>query len=54
MEQPLGFIAQGESSRLVCHLHKSLYGLKQSRRAWFRKFSSVVQQFGMTCIVADH
>ena len=29
MEQPLGFVAQGESS-LVCKLRCSLYGLKQS------------------------
>jgi len=35
MEQPLGFVAQGESSVLVCHLRKSLYGLKKSPRAWF-------------------
>lgn len=28
MEQPLGFVAQGESSVLVCCVHKSLYGLK--------------------------
>ena len=33
MEQPPGFVAQGESSRLVCRLRKSLYGLKQSPRA---------------------
>ena len=32
MEQPLGFAAQGEKGR-VCHLRKSLYGLKQSPRA---------------------
>ena len=54
MDQPLGFVAQGESSGLVCHLRKSLYGLKQSPRAWFGKFSSVVKEFGMTCIEVDH
>ena len=32
MEQPLGFVAQGEIGR-VCHLRKSLYGLKQSPHA---------------------
>ena len=29
MEQPPGFVAQGESG-LVCRLRRSLYGLKQS------------------------
>ncbi|MCR2848218.1 hypothetical protein KN825_17005, partial [Weizmannia coagulans] len=29
MEQPPGFVAQGESD-LVCRLQRSLYGLKQS------------------------
>ena len=41
MEQPPGFVAQGES-RLVCKLRRSLYGLKQSPRAWFSLFSFVV------------
>ncbi|RVW39506.1 hypothetical protein CK203_085936 [Vitis vinifera] len=36
----------GESG-LVCKLPLSLNGLKQSPRAWFRRFSSVVQEFGM-------
>jgi len=48
MEQPPGFVVQGDSSGLVCRFHKSLYGLNQSPRAWFGKFSNVVQQFGMT------
>jgi len=54
MEQPPSFVAQGESSGLVCCLHKSLYGLKQSPRAWFGKFSTVVQPFGMTRSEVDH
>ena len=54
MEQPPGFVAQGESSTMVCRLQRSLYGLKQSPRAWFGRFSTVVQQFGMIRSEADH
>ena len=53
MEQPPGFDAWGESS-LVCWLRCSLYGLKQSPRAWFDCFSSVVQEFGMHRSTVDH
>lgn len=53
MEQPPGFVAQGESGR-VCHLRKSLYGLKQSPRAWFGKFSQAVEKFGMMKSKSDH
>ena len=53
MEQPPGFVAHGESS-LVCRSRRSLYGLKQSPRAWFGRFSSVVQEFGMLRSTADH
>ncbi len=35
MEQPKGFTQEGE--HLVCKLHKSLYGLEQSSRAWNKK-----------------
>jgi len=48
MEQPPGFVAQGEFSGCVCRLRRSLYGLKQSPRAWFVKFSTIIQEFGMT------
>ena len=47
MEQSPGFVAQGECG-LVCRLRRSLYGLKQSPLAWFGRFSSMVQKFGMT------
>lgn len=40
----LGYVAQGE--KLVCKLKKMIYGLKQSHRAWFDKFSKVVMAVG--------
>ena len=46
MEQPLGFVAQKES-RNVCRMHKAIYGLKQSPKAWFGKFNEVVLKFGL-------
>ncbi|RVW33361.1 Retrovirus-related Pol polyprotein from transposon RE2 [Vitis vinifera] len=52
MEQPPSFVAQGESG-LVCRLRCSLHGLKQSPRAWFGHFSSVVQEFGMLRSTAE-
>nr|GEU83194.1 cysteine-rich RLK (receptor-like protein kinase) 8 [Tanacetum cinerariifolium] len=45
MEQPPGFVAQGEYGR-VCKLNKALYGLKQSPRAWFGKFSNATKDLG--------
>eukprot|EP00253_Pinus_taeda_P028462 PITA_28462 len=37
MDQPHGFI---QDSSLVCRLKKSLYGLKQTPRAWYEKMDS--------------
>uniref|UniRef100_A0A2N9EKK0 Integrase catalytic domain-containing protein n=1 Tax=Fagus sylvatica TaxID=28930 RepID=A0A2N9EKK0_FAGSY len=51
MTQPPGFESTGEC---VCHLKKSIYGLKQSPRAWFDKFSKAVVSHGMTRSQADH
>ena len=53
IEQPPSFVAQGESA-LVCKLCCSLYGLEQSLRAWFDRFSSVVQEFDMTRSTSNH
>ena len=53
MKQPPGLVAQKESG-LVCRLRRSLYGLKQSPRAWFNRFSYVVQELGMCHSTANH
>ncbi|RVW71516.1 Retrovirus-related Pol polyprotein from transposon TNT 1-94 [Vitis vinifera] len=45
MSPPLGLRRQGEEN-LVCRLHKSLYGLKQTSRQWFAKFSEAIQSAG--------
>jgi hypothetical protein len=42
MEQPQGFVHQG-GEHLVCKLHKSLYGLKQSLRAWNQKLDTILK-----------
>nr|CAJ86192.1 H0306F03.15 [Oryza sativa] len=39
MEQPEGFVVPGKEN-LVCRLKKSLYGLKQSPRQWYKRFDS--------------
>ena len=38
----------------MCHLKKSIYGLKQSPRAWFNKFCKAVVSHGMTRSQAGH
>ena len=53
MEQPKGFVKPGEE-HLVCKLKKSLYGLKQSPRAWNKKLHEQLDQAGFTRCEADH
>ena len=52
MEQSPGYVAHEEDH--VCLLKKAIYGLKQSPRAWFEKFNSIVTASGLQCCVVDH
>ena len=47
MEQPEGFMQPG-TEHLVCRLKKSLYGLKQSPRQWYKRFDSYMIRIGFT------
>ncbi len=46
MDPPSSFRAEGEYAGKVRCLHKSFYGLKQSPRAWFSRFSDVISSHG--------
>ena len=45
MVQPEGFSQPGQE-HLVCNLKKSLYGLKQSPRQWYKRFDSYMIRIG--------
>ncbi|KAE8683346.1 putative protein phosphatase 2C 12 [Hibiscus syriacus] len=43
-----------EGNNKMCKLNKSLYGLKQSPRAWFERFTKVILKNGYKQSLADH
>jgi hypothetical protein len=52
IEQPLGFEVEDRKSH-VCILKKSLYALKQARRAWYGRIDSFLMTLGYTKSKAD-
>ncbi|KAL2607649.1 hypothetical protein R1flu_026222 [Riccia fluitans] len=42
-----------KDSTLVCKLHRALYGLKQSSRAWFHKIDTHLKKVGFSPLAAD-
>jgi hypothetical protein len=52
VEQPQGFETH-DSQTHVCKLKKSLYGLKQSPKAWYSRIDSFLMSLGFTKSKAD-
>jgi hypothetical protein len=52
MQQPEGFIVPNMEDQ-VCLLKKSLYGLKQSPRQWYKRFDMFMVSHGYTRSVCD-
>lgn len=53
MEVPPGFCTV-QSIEKMCKMKKSMYGLKQSSRAWFKRFRKTVTCMGYSQTNADH
>ena len=53
LQQLEGFEVKGKEDH-VCLLKKSLYGLKQSPRQWYKKFDAFMTRAGFTKSKYDH
>jgi transposase InsO family protein len=52
MQQPEAFIEQGKENK-VCRLQKSIYGLKQAGRSWYKKIDDFFLKLGFQRTHAD-
>ena len=52
MAQPEGYVETGKEN-LVCRLKKSLYGLKQSPRQWYKRFDSYMLKINFRRCLKD-
>ena len=53
MDQPIGFVSKGQEDK-VCLFKRSIYGLKQSSRAWYFRFHEAIISFGLSVVSEDH
>ena len=53
MELPLGFDKERKNGK-VCRLKKAVYGLKQSPRAWFGRFTKAIRRQDYNQAQVDH
>nr|KYP74080.1 Retrovirus-related Pol polyprotein from transposon TNT 1-94 [Cajanus cajan] len=55
MKIPQGYkINQKDQGNLVCKLNRSLYGLKQASRQWFKRFSTSLKSHGFIQCISDY
>jgi hypothetical protein len=50
--QPTGFVDLAQSDH-ICHLNKSLYGLKQTLWAWYSRFTTYITSLGFVEAKSD-
>ena len=53
MDQPIGFVSKGREDK-VCHLKRSIYGVKQSARSWHLILHEAITLFGLSMVSEDH